>query len=60
MNSKKRIVFDCVDAYTAGNPVRLVKSPQPILEGTNIAEKRHKQVCKEQHNLNNYNIDIVN
>ena len=40
MNSRNRFVFDCVDAYTAGNPVRLVKSPQPILEGTTIAEKR--------------------
>ena len=41
MNSRNRIVFDCVDAYTAGNPVRLVKSPQPILEGTTTVSYTH-------------------
>ena len=40
MNSKERIVFDCVDAYTAGNPVRLVKGPKPELEGQSMGEKR--------------------
>ena len=40
MNQKERLVFDCVDAYTAGNPVRLVKGPSPCLEGKNMGEKR--------------------
>ena len=40
MNSKEKLLFDCVDAYTAGNPVRLVKSPKPNLEGTSMGEKR--------------------
>ena len=40
MNSKERIVFDCVDAYTAGNPVRLVKGPKPELKGQSMGEKR--------------------
>ena len=40
MNSKERIIFNCIDAYTAGNPVRLVKGPKPKLEGETIGEKR--------------------
>ena len=40
MKETERIVFDCVDAYTAGNPVRLVKSPTPELKGSNMGEKR--------------------
>ncbi|MDA8644480.1 4-hydroxyproline epimerase [Flavobacteriaceae bacterium] len=40
MNADERIVFDCVDAYTAGNPVRLVKGPAPVLKGENMGEKR--------------------
>ncbi len=40
MKETERIVFDCVDAYTAGNPVRLVKSPSPELKGSNMGEKR--------------------
>ena len=40
MNSQERIIFDCIDAYTAGNPVRLVKGPMPKLEGETIGEKR--------------------
>ncbi len=40
MNSQERIIFDCIDAYTAGNPVRLVKGPKPKLEGETIGEKR--------------------
>lgn len=40
MKKKERIVFDCVDGYTAGNPVRLVKSPSPELKGSNMGEKR--------------------
>jgi len=40
MNSNEKVLFDCVDAYTAGNPVRLVKSPKPKLEGASMGEKR--------------------
>ena len=40
MKKTERIVFDCVDGNTAGNPVRLVKSPQPELKGENMGEKR--------------------
>ena len=29
MNSKERLIFDCIDAHTQGNPVRLVKGPKP-------------------------------
>ena len=36
----KAPIFDCIDAHTAGNPVRLVKSPRPNLMGKNIMEKR--------------------
>lgn len=39
--------FDCVDAHTCGNPVRLVKKGGPELLGANMSEKR-------QHFLMNY------
>ena len=32
--------FECIDAHTAGNPVRLVKGPRPNLQGQNMMEKR--------------------
>lgn len=32
--------FECIDAHTCGNPVRLVKSGGPILSGNNMSEKR--------------------
>lgn len=32
--------FDCIDAHTCGNPVRLVKSGGPELKGRNMSEKR--------------------
>jgi 4-hydroxyproline epimerase len=32
--------FFCVDAHTCGNPVRLVAGGGPVLEGTNMSEKR--------------------
>ncbi len=32
--------FHCIDAHTCGNPVRLVKKGGPVLEGTNMSEKR--------------------
>ena len=40
MNPNRHYIFDCVDAYTAGNPVRLVKSPKPDLKGITMGEKR--------------------
>ena len=40
MDKSKVIEFDCIDAYTAGNPVRLVVGPKPDLKGKNIVEKR--------------------
>jgi len=32
--------FECIDAHTCGNPVRVVKSGGPDLQGVNIQEKR--------------------
>jgi len=40
MKQTEQIIFDCVDGYTAGNPVRLVKSPSPELKGSNMGDKR--------------------
>lgn len=39
--------FSCIDAHTCGNPVRLVASGGPALNGNNMSEKR-------QHFLNEY------
>ncbi|NBO57807.1 MAG: 4-hydroxyproline epimerase [Chitinophagia bacterium] len=33
-------IFYCIDAHTCGNPVRLVVSGGPALEGKNMSEKR--------------------
>ena len=33
-------IFNCIDAHTCGNPVRLVKEGGPVLEGKNMSEKR--------------------
>ena len=33
-------IFDCIDAHTCGNPVRLVAKGGPALEGRNMSEKR--------------------
>lgn len=33
-------IFYCIDAHTCGNPVRLVKEGGPVLEGSNMSEKR--------------------
>ncbi|MCY4149486.1 MAG: 4-hydroxyproline epimerase [Gammaproteobacteria bacterium] len=33
-------VFDCIDAHTCGNPVRVVTSNQPDLYGSTMREKR--------------------
>src|SRR3977135_3928056 len=38
MNMKK--TFFCIDAHTCGNPVRLVAGGGPVLEGSNMSEKR--------------------
>lgn len=32
--------FDCIDAHTCGNPVRLVRAGGPKLEGASLADKR--------------------
>ncbi|MEK9612825.1 MAG: 4-hydroxyproline epimerase [Flavobacteriaceae bacterium] len=40
MNQNERLVFDCVDGYTAGNPVRLVCGPNPQLQGATMGERR--------------------
>jgi 4-hydroxyproline epimerase len=32
--------FFCIDAHTCGNPVRLVKEGGPVLQGSNMSEKR--------------------
>jgi 4-hydroxyproline epimerase len=36
----KNGIFECVDAHTCGNPVRLVKKGGPKLIGDNMSEKR--------------------
>ena len=33
-------IFNCIDAHTCGNPVRLVKEGGPVLQGNNMSEKR--------------------
>jgi 4-hydroxyproline epimerase len=33
-------VFDCIDGHTCGNPVRVVASGGPLLQGNNMSEKR--------------------
>jgi 4-hydroxyproline epimerase len=33
-------IFECIDAHTCGNPVRLVKTGGPVLQGNNMSEKR--------------------
>lgn len=35
-----KYTFTCIDAHTCGNPVRLIKQGGPVLEGTNMSEKR--------------------
>jgi 4-hydroxyproline epimerase len=36
----KGFIFECIDAHTCGNPVRLVVKGGPALEGSNMSEKR--------------------
>ena len=33
-------IFDCIDAHTCGNPVRLILSKNPDLAGTSMSQKR--------------------
>ena len=33
-------IFKCIDAHTCGNPVRVVVSGGPALEGNTMSEKR--------------------
>jgi 4-hydroxyproline epimerase len=40
MSDKNKGIFECVDAHTCGNPVRLVKKGGPALVGENMSEKR--------------------
>jgi 4-hydroxyproline epimerase len=35
-----KYIFQCIDAHTCGNPVRLVKKGGPVLQGKNMSEKR--------------------
>ncbi len=35
-----RHVFDCIDAHTCGNPIRLIKSGGPDLDGKTMLDKR--------------------
>lgn len=35
-----RHTFNCIDAHTCGNPVRLVKEGGPVLQGNTMSEKR--------------------
>lgn len=37
-----RHTFFCIDAHTAGNPVRVVASPGPRLEGRSMSERRQQ------------------
>lgn len=40
MKLEPPVWFDCIDGHTCGNPVRIVRSPLPVLEGNSIREKR--------------------
>ena len=33
-------IFDCIDAHTCGNPVRLILSQKPDLAGSSMSQKR--------------------
>ena len=35
-----KATFECIDAHTCGNPVRLVKSGGPLLQGNSMSERR--------------------
>ncbi|MAZ25880.1 MAG: hydroxyproline-2-epimerase [Cytophagaceae bacterium] len=36
----KTHIFECIDAHTCGNPVRVIKTGGPALEGKTMSEKR--------------------
>jgi 4-hydroxyproline epimerase len=40
MAQKGKYIFNCIDAHTCGNPVRLVKEGGPLLQGATMSEKR--------------------
>jgi 4-hydroxyproline epimerase len=40
LHSEKKGIFECVDAHTCGNPVRVVKTGKPALIGENMSAKR--------------------
>jgi 4-hydroxyproline epimerase len=40
MNSDKKGIFQCIDAHTCGNPVRVVKTGKPALIGETMSAKR--------------------
>lgn len=40
MKLEGRKIFNCIDAHTCGNPVRVVSEGGPQLEGANMSEKR--------------------
>ena len=42
-----KFIFNCIDAHTCGNPVRLITDGIPNLLGANMSEKR-------QYFLNNF------
>ena len=46
-DSRKKSIFDCIDAHTCGNPVRLVSHGGPALRGDDMSQKR-------QHFLNEF------
>ena len=49
-------VFQCIDAHTCGNPVRLVANGGPALDGNNMSEKRQHlasaRPCRSAKRLN--------
>jgi len=40
MKTTKSTTFNCIDAHTCGNPVRVVTSGLPVLEGETMLDKR--------------------
>ena len=35
-----KYIFECIDAHTCGNPVRLILTQNPKLKGNTMSEKR--------------------